>query len=57
MVRKIIILIFISFISCKGIDVVKLQKSNKVPKDIVFTDQLPKSAVGKVLRRELQAAQ
>lgn len=29
----------------------------KVPKDIVFTDQLPKSAVGKVLRRELQAAQ
>ena len=27
----------------------------KVPKEIVFTDQLPKSAVGKVLRRELQA--
>ena len=29
----------------------------KVPKEIVFTDQLPKSAVGKVLRRELQAEQ
>jgi long-chain acyl-CoA synthetase len=27
----------------------------KVPKEIIFTDQLPKSNVGKVLRRELQS--
>ncbi len=28
----------------------------KVPKDIAFVDALPKSTVGKVLRRELRAA-
>ena len=27
----------------------------KVPKEIVFTDELPKSTVGKILRRELRA--
>jgi acyl-coenzyme A synthetase/AMP-(fatty) acid ligase len=37
-------------------DYVREQLSNyKVPRDVVFLDELPRNAVGKILRNELKA--
>jgi fatty-acyl-CoA synthase len=46
-----------SELSCEDIqDYVKQNLARyKVPRDVVFVDELPRNATGKILKRELQA--